>query len=124
MTGLSSAAMSLPAPDATLARRELVLVAVTLVALSRLIERSDAFVVAVLLPAVILLAGTTGLRGDGRRPITSLLVPAVLTGGAAGALQLVPTGLALLPAIVVFAIGIDRVLALEIRLLGERTGTT
>ena len=87
-------------------------------------SRADALVVAAILPAVMLLAGTTALRGEGRRPVTSLLVPAVLTGGAAAALQLVPGGLALVPAIVLFAIGIDRVLALEIRLLGERTSTT
>jgi hypothetical protein len=116
--------MSLPVPDATLARRELVLVAVTLVALTRLVDRDDALVVAGLLPAVMLLAGTTALRGEGRRPVTSLLVPAVLTGGAAASLQLVPGGLALVPAIVLFAVGIDRILALEIRLLGERTSTT
>ena len=123
--GLSSAAMSLPAPEARLARRELVLVAVTLVALTRLVDRADVLVVAALLPAVLLVAGSTALRGDdGRRPIVSLLIPAVLTGGAAAALQLVPPGLALIPAVVLFAIGVDRVLALEIRLLGERTGTT
>jgi hypothetical protein len=117
--------MSLPAPEARLARRELVLVAVTLVALTRLVDRADVLVVAALLPAVLLVAGSTALRGDdGRRPIVSLLIPAVLTGGAAAALQLVPPGLALIPAVVLFAIGVDRVLALEIRLLGERTGTT
>jgi len=49
----------------------------------------------------MLVAGSTALRGDdGRRPIVSLLIPAVLTGGAAAALQLVPPGLALIPAVV------------------------
>jgi len=107
--------------DITLARRELVLVAVILVAFTRLVERSDAFLVVVLLPAVILLAGSAVLRADERpgRPIESLLVQAVLTGGTAAALQLVPAGLGLVPALAAFAFGLDRILALEIRLLEQ-----
>ena len=112
--------------DVTLARRELVLVAVILVAFARLVERSDAFLVVVLLPAVMLLAGSAILRADERpgRPIESLLVPAVLTGGTAAALQLVPAGLGLVPALAAFAFGLDRILALEIRLLAQSTGVT
>ena len=97
--------MSLQAPEATLARRELVLVAVTLVAFARLVERADALLAVVLLPAAVLLAGTAALRGDGRRPFASLLIPAVLTGGAAAAIQLVPAGLAIVPVLALFAIG-------------------
>ena len=116
-----------PTPvDVTLARRELVLVAVILVAFTRLVERSDAFLVVILLPAVILLAGSAILRADERpgRPVESLLVPAVLTGGTAAALQLVPAGLGLVPALAVFAFGLDRILALEIRLLEQPAGVT
>jgi hypothetical protein len=116
--------MSLQAPEATLARRELVLVAVTLVAFARLVERADALFALVLLPAAVLLAGTAALRGEGRRPVASLLIPAVLTGGAAAAIQLVPAGLALVPVLALFAFGLDRVLRLEIRLLAQPTGTT
>ncbi len=116
--------MSLQAPAALLARRELVVVAVTLVALARLVDRADALVVAVLLPVAIVLAGVTALRGDGRAPIESLLVPAVLTGGTGAALQLVPAGLWLLPALALFAFGMDRILALEIRLIAQPTGTS
>ena len=116
--------MSLQAPDATLARRELVLVAVTLVAFARLVERADALLAVALLPAAVLLAGTAALRGEGRRPVASLLIPAVLTGGTAAAIQLVPAGLALVPALALFAFGLDRVLRLEIRLLAQPTGTT
>ena len=112
--------------DVTLARRELVLVAVILVAFTRFVERSDAFLVVVLLPVVILLAGSAVLRADERpgRPVESLLVPAVLTGGTAAALQLVPAGLGLIPALAAFAFGLDRILALEIRLLEQSTGVT
>jgi hypothetical protein len=116
--------MSLQAPAALLARRELVVVAVTLVALARLVDRADAFAVAVLLPVAVLVAGAAALRGDGRTPIESLLVPAVLTGGAGAAIQLVPAGLALVPALALFAFGMDRVLALEIRLLQQPTGSS
>jgi len=124
MADVPSRAMSLQAPAALLARRELVVVAVTLVALSRLVDRADALVLLVLLPFAILVAGSAALRGEGRRPIESLLLPAVLTGGAGAAMQLVPAGLALVPAIGLFAFGIDRVLALEIRLLAQPTGTS
>ena len=78
--------------DVALARRELVLVAVILVAFARLVDRSDAFLVVILLPVVILLAGSAILRADERpgRPFESLLVPAVLTGGTAAALHARP----------------------------------
>ncbi len=113
-------------PDMTLARRELVLVAAILVLVTRLVERPDAFLVAGLLPVVILLAGSAVLRTDDLpgRPFESLLIPAVLTGGTAAALHLVPAGLGLVPALLAFAIGLDRILALELRLLTQAAGTT
>jgi hypothetical protein len=112
--------------DTALPRRELVLVATVLVAFSRLVERPDAFLVAGLLPIVILVAGSAVIRsGDlPGRAFESLLIPAALTGGTAAALQLVPAGLGLLPALLVFAIALDQVLGLEIRLLGQATGIT
>lgn len=112
--------------DPTLARRELVVVATLLVAFSRLVERPDAFLAAGLLPVVVLVAGSAVIRsGDlPGRPFEALLIPAALTGGAAAALQLVPAGLGLLPALLVFALVLDRVLVLEMRLLGQATGTT
>lgn len=110
--------------DAPLARRELVLVATVLVAFSRLVERPDAFLVAGLLPIVMLVAGSAALRSDDLpgRPFEAMLIPAALTGGAAASLQLVPAGLALLPALVAFAFVLDRVLALEMRLLDRAAG--
>jgi hypothetical protein len=112
--------------DTTLARRELVLVATVLVAFSRLVERPDAFLVAALLPIVMLVAGSAVVRSDEShgRPYEALLIPAALTGGAAAALQLIPAGLGLLPALLAFAFALDRVLALETRLIGQATGTT
>ena len=111
-------------PKITLARRELVLVAVILVVVTRLVERPDAFLVAGLLPVVMLLAGSAVLRTGERpgRPFESLLIPAVLTGGTAAALHLVPPGLALVPALLAFAFGLDRILALELRILAQVIG--
>lgn len=108
------------------ARRELVLVAVLLVALGRLVERPDAFLVAGLLPVVILLAGISILGSDESkaRPFEGLLVPAVLTGGAAATIQLVPLGLGLVPYLAGFAYLLDRTLALEMRLLDQSAGAT
>jgi hypothetical protein len=113
-------------PTTTLARRELVLAATVLVAMTRLVDSSDAFLVAGLLPVVILLAGVGVLHVDeaGSRPFESLLVPAVLTGGAGAAIHLVPIGLGLLPALAGFALLLDRVLGLELRLLAQATGPT
>jgi hypothetical protein len=107
-------------------RRELVLAGVLLVLLGRLVDRSDAFIVALLLPVALLVVGAAALRSDDvpGRPLESLLVPAVLTGGAGAAMQLVPAGLGLVPAIAAFAFAIDRILALELRLLVQATGTT
>ncbi len=113
-------------PDAALARRELVLVAVVLVAITRLVDQSDAFIVVALLPIAMILAGSAVLRADDlpRRPFESLLVPAVLTGGTAAAIQLVPAGLGLVPALALFGFALDRILVLELRLLVQATGTT
>lgn len=113
-------------PSIGLARRELVLLAVILVAVARFVERPDAFLLAGLLPVATLLAGLRLVGGDPRAPrsVEALIVPAVLVGGAAGTLHLVPIGLGLLPALAVFAILLDRVLALELRLLAQPTGPT
>ncbi len=110
----------------THARRELVLAAVVLVAMTRLVPPADAFLVAGLLPVVILLAGVgvLGVDETGSRPFEALLIPAVLTGGASAALHLVPIGLGLVPALAGFAVLLDRILALELRLLGQATGPT
>lgn len=113
-------------PTAVLARRELVVAAVVMVALTRAVEPADAFLVAGLLPVVMLLAGVGVLRlgTADARPFEALLVPAVLTGGTGAAIHLVPIGLGLIPVLLGFAILLDRVLALELRLLGQATGPT
>lgn len=110
----------------TLARRELVLASTALVAISRLVAGDASFVVAGLLPAVALLTGIGVVGGDEARgrPYEALLVPAVLVGGAGAAIHLVPAGLGLMPALLVFALGLDRVVALEMRLLVQPVATS
>lgn len=109
-----------------LARRELVLVAVVLVSLTRLVGSADAFLVAGLLPVVMLLAGmgVVGSVEPGGRPFDALLVPAALTGGAGATIHLVPIGLGLVPALFAFAWLLDRELVLETRLAGQLSGPT
>ena len=46
----------------------------------------------------------------------------MLTGGAGAAIHLVPIGLGLVPILLGFAFLLDRILALELRLLGQSTG--
>jgi hypothetical protein len=113
-------------PSAVLARRELVVAAVVMVGLTRAVEPADAFLVAGLLPVVMLIAGIGVLRLGtvGTRPFEALLIPAVLTGGAGAAIHLVPIGLGLVPSLLGFAILLDRILVLELRLLGQATGVT
>jgi len=98
-----------------------VLVAVLLVAMTRLVEQPAAFVVASMLPFVIVVAGVGILEGDDStvRPVGALLIPAVLTGGAGAAIGLIEPGLALVPYLAVFAFLLDRTLALEMRLLAQ-----
>ena len=69
-------------PSAALARRELVVAAVVMVALTRAVEPADAFLVAGLLPVVMLVAGVgvLNLGAAASRPFEALIVPAVLDG--------------------------------------------
>jgi len=107
-------------------RRELVLVATLLVALAAVIDPADAFIVAGLLPVVIVLGGVGLLSGleSPARPYTSLLLPAVLTSGAAAAVHLVPVGLWLLVGLLGLAVVLDQMLALEIGILAQPKGVS
>ena len=73
------------------------------------IQRRELVVAGVMLVAVARLVAPPG---------------AFLAGGAAGAIHLVPIGLGLVPALALLAVALDRILALEIRLLLSATGTT
>ncbi len=113
-------------PNPASARRELVLVATLLVGLSALVDPANVFVLAGLLPIAVLLAGLGVLRAAGApsRRYDALLLPAVLSGGAAAALHLVPAGPWLLVAVAAYAVVLDRVLELESRLVVHVSGAS
>ena len=120
------APMHATVPTSPAARRELVLTSVLLVALAVVVSPADAFVVAGLLPIVVVLGGL-GVLGGRRAPAhaySALLLPAVLTGGSAAALHLVPAGLWLLVALVAYAVVLDRLLALELGILAQPSGVS
>lgn len=118
--------MHTPEPPSPDARRELVLVATLLVGLARVVAGADVFVVAGLLPVAVLLAGASVFGGDASpsRPYESLLIPAVLAGGAAAAISLIPAGPWVVVGLVVLALTLDAILGLEARLLVQPGGTT
>jgi hypothetical protein len=110
------------------ARRDLVLLAVVVVGLSRLLDGPLAWIVAALLLGAVLL-GTLAVLGtldapDAERgvPIESLILPAVAAAGSLGAIQLVPVGVWLLPALGATALFVDRTIVLEGRLLVSDVG--
>ena len=112
------------------ARRDLVLLAVVVVGLSRLLDGPLAWIVAAFLLGAVLL-GTLAVLGtldapDAERgvPIESLILPAVAAAGCLGAIQLVPVGVWLLPALGATALLIDRAVVLEGRLVVSDVGLT
>jgi hypothetical protein len=110
--------------SAVIARRELVLVVVVLIAMSRAAARPEAFLVVGLLPVVTFLSGAALLGGhaERHRQYGALLIPALIAGGAGAAVGLVPAGLWLLPALAVIALFLEWTLALELRLAAHISG--
>lgn len=116
--------------DDQLGRRDLALVAVTVVGLSRLIEPPGTWIVAIFLLGAILI-GTLQTLGDERArfegagtgvPVESLILPAVAAVACVGAIRLVPFGLGLAPALLITGLIVDRCLALESRILSADDG--
>jgi hypothetical protein len=106
-------------------RRDLVLTVVTIVGLSRFAEGLPIWIVAGLLFAAMLLgtlqvlAAADPLAETRGIPIESTLTPSVGAFAAVGAIRLVPVGLALLPALLLVAILLDRTLRTETRILSS-----
>lgn len=102
-------------------RRELVILALAVIAPSRLLEGSLIWLAAGLL-ALALVAGTATIIGDGNpaeASIESVILPALAAFACVGAIRLIPLGYLLVPAVIVAWLLIDRVLAFEIR-IGRR----
>lgn len=116
--------------DVPAARRDLALLVVVIVGLARLLEGPLSWVVAILLLAATLLASLEilgrleGPGTEGGVPIESLILPAVAAIGCLGAIDLVPIGIWLLPALAATAFLVDRALVLEERILASERGLT
>jgi hypothetical protein len=117
------------APGAgAVARRSLVIAAVAVLAASRLADGPIVAVVAALLTAAVLLGALHALAvGDAETrvagvPIESLFLPAVAAYAGAGVLRLVPLGVGMAVAVLALAVLLDRLLALEARLLAATHG--
>lgn len=120
-----SAALEIPA-----ARRDLALLVVAIVGLARLLDGPLAWVVAGLLLAATMLASLEilgrldGPGTEGGVPIESLILPSVAAIGCLGAIDLVPVGILLVPALAATAFLVDRALILEERILVSERGLT
>lgn len=112
-------------------QRDLALVAVTVVGLSRLVEPPLVWLVAVLLLGAVIL-GALQVLSDELGPteagagvaIEALILPAVAAVACLGAIRLVPFGLWLVPALGVTWLLVRRTLALEARIHRAASGLT
>lgn len=115
-----------PAGVTTGPRRELVLAAVTVVALSRFADGPGVWAVAGLLVGAILLGAlhiveeAGGETGAAR--IESLITPAIAAFACVGVIRLVPVGLGLVPALAGVALILDRTIRTEARLATRHRG--
>ena len=84
---------------------ELVVLAITVIGLSRLLDGPLIWLVAGLLLAAVWLGGRAVLFDGALRPAPvpyeATIIPAIVAAGALGSLRVVPLGLALLPALIV-----------------------
>ena len=118
--------------DAAPARRDLEIVAATVVGMAAVLDGPLVWVAAILLLAAMLLGtlqiladpAEAGLAGESGIPVESLIVPAVAAIGGLGAIRLVPVGLGVIPALAATAFLIDRALAVEVRLVRPESGPT
>jgi len=102
-------------------RRELALLATTLVAVTRPLEGGLVWLAALLVLATVLLGSLQALgEGETRRVrAESVIVPGVAALASVFAIRLVPIGLGLVPAVLLVWLLVDRALAVEARLLAR-----
>ncbi|MDQ3127879.1 MAG: hypothetical protein M3Q66_05395, partial [Chloroflexota bacterium] len=98
-------------------RRDLVIVATTVVGMAVLLTGPLVWIVALLLLGAVALGALRVLADDDPAgadsgvPIESLFLPAIAAIGCLGAIRLVPVGLGVVPALIASALLIDRSLA-------------
>ena len=120
---------TIAAMDDRSARRDLALVAVTVVGLSRLLEPPLIWLVAGALLGAMLLGTLQVLHDEAAPaqawfgvPIESLILPSVAAVACLGAIRLIPFGLWLAPALGITWLIVGRALALEDRINGRGSG--
>ena len=120
---------TMPAMDDRPAQRDLAILAVTVVGLSRLVEPPLVWLVAALLLGAMLLGVLQVLADEASPagaasgvPIEALILPAVAAVACLGAIRLVPFGLWLAPALAITWLLVRRTLALEARIQRAPTG--
>jgi hypothetical protein len=107
-------------------RRELLILAIAVIGLSRLLEDPLIWFVAVLVAAAVAF-GSAALLGDGDlrdAPFDGVILPAVAAAASVGAVRVVPLGVALVPALAAVWFLVDRVLVFESRLAPRETDPT
>jgi hypothetical protein len=112
------------------AGRDLVIAASTVVAMAAVLTGPLVWIAAILLLVAVIL-GTLQVIGDVEGPaaehgvpIETLFLPAVAAIGCLGAIRLVPLGLAIVPALLLTGLLIDRTLAVEARIAAAPQGPT
>jgi hypothetical protein len=118
-------------PEDRPGQRDLALVAVTIVGLSRLVDPPVVWLVAGLLLGAVVL-GALQVLADELGPteagagvaIEALILPAVAAVACLGAIRLVPFGLGLVPALAITWLLVRRTLALEARIHRASSGLT
>jgi hypothetical protein len=107
-------------------RRELLILAIAVIGLSRLLDDPLIWLVAGLVAAAVAF-GSAALLGDGdlqEAPLDGVILPAVAAAASLGAIRIVPLGVALVPALAAVWFLVDRVLAFESRLAQRETDPT
>lgn len=107
-------------------RRELLILAIAVIGLSRLLDGPLIWLVAGV-AATAVAFGTAAFLSDGDlrdAPLDGVILPAVAAAAALGAIRLVPLGVALVPALAAAWLLLDRVLVFESRLAPRATDST
>lgn len=100
-------------------RRELVILAIAVIGLSRLLDGPLVWLTVALLAGAVAVGAAALIAPDGRpgdAPIDGVILPALAAAASLGALRIVPLGILLVPALAAIWLLIDRTLAFEARL--------
>jgi hypothetical protein len=114
------------------ARRDLEIVATTIVGMAAVLDGPLVWLAAVLLLSAMVVGTLQVLAATGEErlasetgiPVETLILPAVAAIGCLGAIRLIPVGLAIVPALAATAFLIDRALAVEALLATTDDGPT